>query len=53
MYEVFEETEIKQPKPGSDVPQTLEDFVAEMKSERSDAKAFALRLKEMVRIVIF
>ncbi|XP_074589272.1 putative galacturonosyltransferase 12 [Curcuma longa] len=51
MYEVFEETEIKQPKPGSDVPQTLEDFVAEMKSERSDAKAFALRLKEMVLVM--
>lgn len=51
MYEVFEETEIEQPKPGSDVPQTLGDFVAEMKNKRSDAKVFALRLKEMVRIV--
>ncbi|KAG6480586.1 hypothetical protein ZIOFF_057170 [Zingiber officinale] len=52
MYEVFEETEIEQPKPGSDVPQTLDDFVAEMKSERSDAKAFALRLKEMVAVAV-
>lgn len=48
MYEVLEEAEIRPPKPGSDVPQTLQDFVAEMKRNRSDAKAFALRLKEMV-----
>lgn len=31
-------------------PQTLEDFISEMKSNRSDAKTFALRLKAMVFI---
>ncbi|XP_074569106.1 putative galacturonosyltransferase 12 [Curcuma longa] len=51
MYEVLEEAEIRPPKPGSDVPQTLQDFVTEMKRNRSDAKAFALRLKEMVLVM--
>ncbi|XP_030542807.1 probable galacturonosyltransferase 12 [Rhodamnia argentea] len=35
----------------SKIPQTLEDFVAEMKESRSDAKAFALRLREMVSLL--
>ncbi|KAI4388169.1 hypothetical protein MLD38_000524 [Melastoma candidum] len=32
----------------SDVPQTLEEFVAEVKESTYDARAFALRLREMV-----
>ncbi|XP_039129914.1 probable galacturonosyltransferase 12 [Dioscorea cayenensis subsp. rotundata] len=32
-------------------PQTLEDFISEMKSNRSDAKTFALRLKAMVLLL--
>ncbi|KAK3424199.1 hypothetical protein EUGRSUZ_F00995 [Eucalyptus grandis] len=35
----------------SEIPQTLEDFVTEMKESRSDAKAFALRLREMVTLL--
>ncbi|OVA11172.1 Glycosyl transferase [Macleaya cordata] len=33
------------------VPQTLEDFVAEMKTNRSDLKTFAVRLKAMVTLL--
>ncbi|CAL9091335.1 unnamed protein product [Musa acuminata var. zebrina] len=48
IYQVLEEAEIQEAMPRADVPQTLEAFVAEMKSNRSDAKTFALRLKAMV-----
>lgn len=49
IYRVLEEGESKEVKSSaSDVPQSLEEFVAEMKSNRSDAKTFALRLKAMV-----
>lgn len=30
------------------IPQSLEEFLAEMKDSRSDAKTFALKLKSMV-----
>ncbi|RWW52267.1 hypothetical protein BHE74_00041323, partial [Ensete ventricosum] len=48
IYQVLEEAENQEAMPRADVPQTLEAFVAEMKSNRSDAKTFALRLKAMV-----
>lgn len=37
----------------SDVPQTLEDFMAEIKKSKSDAKTFALKLREMVPRIFF
>lgn len=37
----------------SEIPQTLEDFVAEMKDTRPDAKTFASRLKAMVLLSLF
>ncbi|XP_010931276.1 probable galacturonosyltransferase 12 [Elaeis guineensis] len=51
IYRVLEEGEIEEPEPGSDIPQTLEDFVAEMKNNISDAKTFALRLKAMISLL--
>ncbi|KAH7859674.1 hypothetical protein Vadar_004129 [Vaccinium darrowii] len=46
--EPLKEDEIK----GEDeIPQTLEDFVAEMKDTRPDAKTFASRLKAMVTLL--
>lgn len=49
IYRVLEEGGSKEVKSSSsDVPQSLEEFVAEMKSNRFDAKTFALRLKAMV-----
>ncbi|KAA8526935.1 hypothetical protein F0562_008836 [Nyssa sinensis] len=33
------------------VPQSLEEFVAEMKNGRSDAKAFAVKLKSMITLL--
>lgn len=50
IYRVLEEegSEEEVKSSGSDVPQSLEEFVAEMKSNRSDAKTFALKLKAMV-----
>lgn len=32
----------------SDIPQTLEDFMTEVKESEYDAKTFALKLREMV-----
>ena len=49
IYRVLEEGGSEAVKSStSDVPQSLEEFVAEMKSNRSDAKTFALRLRAMV-----
>lgn len=49
IYRVLEGAETDDPTAaGSDVPQTLEEFIAEMKSDRTDAKTFALRLRAMV-----
>jgi len=39
---------LKHPEP--DVPQSLEEFVAEMRDSRPDARTFALKLKAMVRL---
>lgn len=32
----------------SDIPQTLEEFMADMKESKSDAKTFAIKLRDMV-----
>lgn len=32
----------------SEIPQTLEDFMAEIKESRPNAKTFALKLRDMV-----
>ncbi|KAM7492665.1 hypothetical protein LguiA_035586 [Lonicera macranthoides] len=53
IYQVFQEPvdpeEIQ--KGAADIPQSLEDFVAEMKDTRSDAKTFATKLKSMVTLL--
>ncbi|XP_073311925.1 probable galacturonosyltransferase 12 isoform X1 [Primulina huaijiensis] len=36
---------------GQEIPQTLEDFIAEIKDERPDAKTFAAKLKAMVSLL--
>ena len=36
-----------------DIPQTLEEFMDEVKNKRLDAKTFALKLREMVAIHAF
>lgn len=47
IYRVLEnEEEIK--SDGSKVPESLEEFLAEIKDSQSDAKIFALKLKSMV-----
>lgn len=55
IYQVFQEPvdpeEIQ--KEAADIPQSLEDFVAEMKDTRSDAKTFATKLKSMVLLLLF
>ncbi len=49
IYQVLEEPIGKDELQGrSDVPQSLEEFMAEIKKEKSDAKTFALKLREMV-----
>ncbi|OAY70478.1 putative galacturonosyltransferase 12 [Ananas comosus] len=53
IYQILEEAKIDELSPqGWDVPQTLDEFIAEMKSNnRSDAKTFALRLKAMISLL--
>ncbi|KAL8510523.1 hypothetical protein ACS0TY_017371 [Phlomoides rotata] len=49
IYQVLEEpVEKKDQKSGDGIPQTLAEFVAEVKNERPDAKTFAIKLKSMV-----
>lgn len=49
MYQVLEESaDQNDQKSGDKIPQTLEDFIAEVKDERPDAKTFAVKLKSMV-----
>ncbi|CAK9150294.1 unnamed protein product [Ilex paraguariensis] len=52
IYQVLEEP-VKQDEiqRGPEVPQSLEEFVAEMKDSRSDAQNFAIRLKAMVTLL--
>ncbi|KAK4491971.1 hypothetical protein RD792_002755 [Penstemon davidsonii] len=52
IYQVLEEpvnqSEVQLEK---EVPQTLEDFIAEIKEEQPDAKTFALKLKSMITLL--
>ena len=51
IYKILDEPVSKDEVQGkTDIPQTLEEFMAEMKESRSDAKTFALRLREMVSL---
>ncbi|KAL2476235.1 putative galacturonosyltransferase 12 [Abeliophyllum distichum] len=49
IYQVLEDNQ-SEIQLGPEIPQTLEDFVAEMKDGRSDAKTFAVKLKAMVTL---
>ncbi|XP_042483166.1 probable galacturonosyltransferase 12 isoform X1 [Macadamia integrifolia] len=52
MYRILEERGEEEDIQGrSDVPQSLEEFVAEMKSNQSDVKTFAVKLKAMVSLL--
>ncbi|GAB4846215.1 Probable galacturonosyltransferase 12 [Ancistrocladus abbreviatus] len=50
IYQVFEEPGVSKDvkNPGPDVPQSLEEFMAEMKDSRPDARTFAIKLKSMI-----
>ncbi|XP_047334432.1 probable galacturonosyltransferase 12 [Impatiens glandulifera] len=49
IYKILEEPATDNDNDNDDEkPQTLEDFVAEMKKERADARTFASRLRDMV-----
>ena len=49
IYQVLEEpVNQDELQAGPQIPQTLEDFMAEIRDSRPDAKAFALKLKAMV-----
>ena len=51
IYQILDKPVSKDEVQGkTDIPQTLEEFMAEMKESRSDAKTFALRLREMVSL---
>ncbi|XP_040990130.1 probable galacturonosyltransferase 12 [Juglans microcarpa x Juglans regia] len=52
IYRILEEPIGKDELKGrSDVPQTLEDFMAEIKKTKSDAKTFAVKLREMITLL--
>ncbi|XP_057950213.1 probable galacturonosyltransferase 12 [Malania oleifera] len=52
VYQVLEEPLSKEEiQKLSEVPQSLEDFMAEIKDSRSDAMAFALKLRAMVTLL--
>ncbi|GER53326.1 galacturonosyltransferase 12 [Striga asiatica] len=53
IYQVFEEpVDQNEVQPvEQEIPQTMEDFIAEMKDERPDAKTFAVKLKAMVTLL--
>lgn len=49
IYQVLEEPINKDELQGrSDIPQTLEEFMAEIKESNLDARSFAIKLREMV-----
>lgn len=49
MYQILDEPASKDEIQGrDDIPQTLEEFTAEVKESRSDARAFAIKLRAMV-----
>lgn len=52
IYHVLEEpVNQDELRAGAEIPQTLEDFMAEIRDSRPDAKAFALKLKAMVTLL--
>ncbi|KAL0443432.1 UNVERIFIED_CONTAM: putative galacturonosyltransferase 12 [Sesamum latifolium] len=52
IYQVLEEhVDQSEVQLGPEIPQTLEDFIAEMKDQRPDAKTFAVKLKAMVTLL--
>lgn len=49
MYQILDEPASKDEIQGrDDIPQTLEEFMAEVKESRADARAFATKLRAMV-----
>lgn len=49
MYQVLEKPIGKDELKGrTDIPQTLEEFMSEVKESRADAKSFAVKLRDMV-----
>lgn len=52
MYQILDEPASKDEIQGrDDIPQTLEEFTAEVKESRSDARAFAIKLRAMVTLL--
>ncbi|ERM97875.1 hypothetical protein AMTRI_Chr02g259310 [Amborella trichopoda] len=51
MYQVLEGSDGGKALDVAEIPQSLEKFVAEMKSNRSNAKTFAFKLKAMVELL--
>ncbi|PIN19622.1 Polygalacturonate 4-alpha-galacturonosyltransferase [Handroanthus impetiginosus] len=52
IYEVLEEpVDQSEIQLGAEIPQTLEDFIAEIKDEQPDVKTFAVKLKSMVTLL--
>ncbi|XP_073307882.1 probable galacturonosyltransferase 12 [Primulina huaijiensis] len=52
IYQILEEpVNQSEIQAGQEIPQTLEDFIAEIKDERPDAKTFAAKLKTMVSLL--
>ncbi|KAG8386194.1 hypothetical protein BUALT_Bualt03G0123600 [Buddleja alternifolia] len=52
IYQVLEEpVDEGEVEPGQDIPQTMEEFIAQMKDEQPDAKTFAVKLKSMVTLL--
>ncbi|KAL0549995.1 hypothetical protein IC582_014490 [Cucumis melo] len=53
MYQILDKTMSKDELQGrlDNIPQTLEDFMAEIKEIKPDAKTFALKLREMVSLM--
>ncbi|XP_043706044.1 probable galacturonosyltransferase 12 [Telopea speciosissima] len=53
IYRILEESgdELEEIKGRSEVPQSLEEFVAEMKSSKSDLKTFSVKLKALVSLL--
>lgn len=55
IYKILEEpiTEDEVKGEAEIIPQSLEEFVAEIKDSRSDAETFALKLKSMVITLVY
>ncbi|KAK4752476.1 hypothetical protein SAY87_021274 [Trapa incisa] len=53
MYQVLEQpmVPVEELKGRSEIPQTLEDFMSEVKESRPNAKTFAIKLRDMVALL--